>query len=221
MPEERESEQKYVNKNSQPNNFVNLQETIPTLLIDLAYATKHNFVGEKIDGYESNIALLTREATTALAKVQKELTNEGLGLKVLDAYRPQRSVDQFLAWAKNMEDTKTKQEFYPNLTKQELFDQGYLFERSSHSRGSTIDVTLVDLQSGLELDMGSAFDFFDSISWSDSKQISTQQNTNRLMLKQAMLKHGFLPIATEWWHFTLAKEPYPDIYFDFVAGVNS
>ena len=207
-----------MDKTGYPKHFLNLEEVVEGIEIELAYATKNNFVGEVIPGYNANIALCTEQAAKALGKVAQDVAKRNLGLKVLDAYRPQRAVDRFLNWAKDDQDTKTKAEYYPKLTKPQLFEQGYLFQRSSHSRGSTIDLTLIDMDKGLELDMGSKFDYFDPISWSDSKEIEVQQQQNRQVLHAAMAKQGFLPIATEWWHFTLAKEPYPDSYFDFVIG---
>ena len=207
-------------KNSPPKDFVYLDEVIPGLVIDLAYASDNNFVGEVIEGYQTNRALLTLKAAQALAQVQADLKSHNLGLKIFDAYRPQRAVDHFLRWAKAeekaAEDMRTKAKFYPDLTKQALFEQGYLFERSSHSRGSTVDLTLIDLGTRVELDMGSVFDFFDPISWSESTAVSPQAQLNRKALQSAMTNHGFAPIDTEWWHFTLAKEPHPDRYFDFV-----
>ena len=207
-----------MNKTGYPKYFINLEEVIEGVEVQLAYATKNNFVGEVIPGYKANIALCTEQAAKALSKVAQDLAESNLAIKVLDAYRPQRAVDKFLSWAKDDQDTKTKAEYYPKLTKQQLFDQGYLFQRSSHSRGSTFDLTLVDMDSGTELDMGSNFDYFDPISWSDSKKIGAQQQANRRVLHAAMAKQGFLSIATEWWHFSLADEPYPDSYFDFVIG---
>ena len=209
-----------MSKNIPPAGFVYLDEVIPSLVIDLAYASTNNFVGEVIAGYPSKRALLTAEAAEALGQVQTELKTRNLGLKVFDAYRPQRAVDHFMCWARTEEDADkemlTKAEFYPNLAKESLFEQGYLFKRSSHSRGSTVDLTLIDLGTSAELDMGSIFDFFDPISWSESTAVSLEAQQNRTMLRSAMSDHGFLPIKTEWWHFTLGTEPYPDSYFDFV-----
>jgi len=205
-----------VDKNTPQTNFVDLKEVIADAEVSLAYTSSNNFVGQIIDGYQVNRALLTQEAAVALRGVQTELKPLGLGIKILDAYRPQRAVNQFVAWAKDTQDLSTKEAFYPHLTKHEIFDQGYLFVRSSHSRGSTVDLTLIKTEDGTELDMGSAFDFFDEISWSDSQDIDSLQRSNRELLRRLMTKTRFEPIATEWWHFSLANEPYPDTYFDFL-----
>ncbi len=158
---------------------------------------------------------MTREAATALADAQNELAAFGLSLKVFDAYRPQRAVDHFVRWAEDLEDRKMKAVFYPTVPKNILFDEGYISARSGHSRGSTVDLTLVDLESGEELDMGTPWDFFDPSSWPSFQDLSTQVRANRNLLAAVMTKHGFRAIRTEWWHFNLDNEPYPDTYFDF------
>ncbi len=194
--------------------FINLQDLIPDLVVDLKYATSDNFVGAPIEGYAANMAWLTPPAAQALHSVQRDLKSAGLGLKVFDAYRPQRAVNQFLRWAQGTTAPKLAAEYYPGLKAEELFTQGYLLARSSHSRGSTVDLTLVSLDQSTELDMGSQFDFFGTRSWIDSTEVSPQARANRLLLREVMERHGFVPFHHEWWHFTLADEPYPDTYFD-------
>ena len=196
-----------------PPALIEIRDQIPTIVLDIKYANSDNFVGEPILGYNSPRALLSKQAVDALKKVQTELARQGLGLKIFDAYRPQRAVDHFLAWAEN-DDISTKPEYYPRIEKAELFSLGYLSERSSHSRGSTVDLTVIHLDDARELDMGTIFDFFDPRSWPDSKAVSEEAQSNRMLLQEVMLKHGFLPFETEWWHFTLDNEPYPDQYFD-------
>lgn len=198
-----------------PDGFVDLQEIIPSLRLELRYYSDNNFTGRPVAGYLKPRGIATREAAAALKKVQDELLPFGLGIKVFDAYRPQRAVDSFVKWAENREDTLAKARYYPDVAKRDLFKEGYIADRSSHSRGSTVDLTIVELASGTELDMGSPFDFFGPISWPDSTLVSPSQRANRLLLRTLMVKHGFNPYAQEWWHFTLASEPYPAAYFDF------
>lgn len=198
-----------------PPGFVYLDEAVPTIKLELRYSTDNNFVGRPIDGYVKPRAILTKEAAHALLKVQHALSAFQLGLKVYDAYRPQRAVDDFLRWAADPADTKKKAEYYPEIDKPELFRQGYLAERSGHSRGSTVDLTIVDLDSGQELDMGSPYDYFGPASWPTSTRPTTAQRANRMLLQTIMGQYGFAPYPQEWWHFTLKAEPYPDTYFDF------
>lgn len=201
-----------------PDGFVQCEAVIPDIRTDLRYATPHNFVGEKIDGYRQPRCILTRQAALALRKVQDELRPFGLGLKVFDAYRPQRAVDHFVRWANNPGDTRMKAEFYPRVEKGNLFKEDYIAARSGHSRGSTIDVTIVALRgelAGVELDMGTGFDFFGPESWPDHPAMTAQERANRMLLQGVMKKHGFRPYAKEWWHFTLEGEPFPTTYFDF------
>ncbi len=198
-----------------PEGFVDVKELIPDLRLELRYCGSHNFVGRPVDGYLKERCLLTRQAAEALKEVQADLKPFGLGLKVFDAYRPERAVADFVAWAKDTHDVKTKAEFYPDVAKENLFKEEYIADRSSHSRGSTADLTIVELKDGAELDMGSAFDFFSPRSWPDSPEIGAQQRANRLLLQALMTKHGFKPYTKEWWHFTLAKEPFPETYFKF------
>ena len=197
--------------------FVELEKFIPTIKLDIRYYTSDNFVGERIDGYESPKALLTIQAAVALKNVQAELVASGLSLKVYDAYRPQRAVDHFVRWAKDLDDIKMKLKYYPEVDKTNLFTKGYIDDRSGHSRGSTVDVTIISLSDPelVELDMGTNWDFFSPSSWPQSSIVTMQQRANRLLLYNVMSKHGFKPHNEEWWHFTLENEPYPDRYFDF------
>lgn len=201
-----------------PKGFVYLDAMVPDLRLDLRYAGSHNFVGEPIDGYRKQRCILTREAAEALRKVQEELRPFGLGLKVFDCYRPQMAVDHFVRWARDLGDIRMKQEFYPDVEKKDLFRDGYIAAKSGHSRGGTVDLTIVSLageDAGRELDMGSGFDFFGRPSWPDNPEIAASARAHRLLLRQVMEKHGFRPYAQEWWHFTLKNEPWPDTYFNF------
>ncbi len=174
-----------------PEGFVYADEIIPEIEIELRYYTSHNFVGERIDGYLKAKCILTEEAANALKKVQQELKAFGLGLKIFDAYRPQQAVDHFIRWAENLADTLMKEEFYPNVKKENLFEDDYIDARSSHSRGSTVDVTIVSLRSDTpdkELDMGSSFDFFSQESWPHHPDISTSQRAHRMLLQILMKK---------------------------------
>ncbi len=202
---------------SPPKEFVSLSEAIPTITLDIRYFGEDNFIGEKIDGYEAPKAYLTVKATEALKKVQEDLAPFGLGLKVFDAYRPQRAVDHFVRWAKNLDDTRMKAKYYPDVDKKNLFMELYIADKSSHSRGSTVDLTIVDLKDSKrqELDMGSGFDLFGPISWPDFPDVSASQRAHRLLLRQTMITHGFVPYPQEWWHFNYKNDPYPDTYFDF------
>lgn len=195
--------------------FVYVQKEIPDIIVDLRYFGTHNFTGRPVVGYEKPILIMSKAATQALKKVQQDLKAQGYGLKAFDAYRPQRSVTSFETWAKDINDTIAKAEFYPDVDKRDLFTLGYIAAKSGHTRGSTIDLTLVDLNTSKEIDMGSPFDFFGTISHQNAPQITAQQQANRLILKQAMLKHNFKEYQEEWWHFTLKNEPFPETYFDF------
>lgn len=200
-----------------PSRFIDLKKTVPNLVVDLRYFDKDNFIGQRIDGYEAPVCYASTSAAESLKAVQSELLSFGLGLKVFDAYRPQRAVNHFVRWAKDLNDMKMKMKeyYYPNVEKSDLFEKGYIAAHSGHSRGSTVDVTLIDLETGKELDMGSGFDFFSPISWPTSLAVTVQQRANRLLLRSIMLHHGFRPLQEEWWHFTLENEPYPTTYFDF------
>lgn len=200
---------------SLPDSFVYVQRDIPDIIVDLRYHSSHNFTGRPVVGYEKPVLIMTKSATKALKNVQHELKKKGFGLKVFDAYRPQRAVTSFEAWARNINDTIAKAEFYPDIDKSDLFTLGYIASRSGHTRGSTVDLTLIDLTTGQELDMGSPFDFFGTISHQDAAQINEKQKANRLILKQTMLQFNFKEYHEEWWHFTLKDEPFPETYFDF------
>lgn len=195
--------------------FVVVTEVIPDAILEIRYYSTYNFVGERIDGYEAPIALMTQQAADSLKAVSDELKAYGYRLKIWDAYRPQTAVNHFIRWAENVQDTAMKKIFYPMVDKSVLFEQGYIYARSSHSRGSTVDLTLIDAATGKELDMGSPFDWFGEESHPDYTNLTAEQLANRQILWDAMLGHGFTMIDSEWWHFTLANEPFPDTYFDF------
>ncbi len=195
--------------------FVELKQAIPGIVYDIRYFGNDNFVGKQVDGYHKAAAYLSREAAKALTEVQKELNAEGLGLKVFDAYRPQKAVDHFVRWGKDVNDTLTKAKYYPEVDKAQLFELEYVATRSSHTRGSTLDLTIIDLKTGQELDMGSPWDFFGAISHHDSPLVNATHTANRNKLRNLMKKHGFKEYPQEWWHYTLVNEPFPDTYFDF------
>jgi D-alanyl-D-alanine dipeptidase len=194
--------------------FVDAARHVPGLALDMRYAGSDNFVGRPIAGYEAPRCLLTPQAAGALARVQASLVPDGLGLKVFDCYRPRQAVADFAAWARDPADTQMKAAYYPRTDKADLFRLGYIAERSSHSRGSTVDLTLVRRADGVELDMGTPFDLFDPSSATDFPGVSPIQSRNRHRLRDAMIRAGFVPYAQEWWHFTLKDEPYPDTAFD-------
>ena len=198
-----------------PSGFVLLADDVPHIVQEIRYYSTYNFIGERIDGYEEPCALLTIEAARALKSVSSEMLVQGYRLKVFDAYRPACAVRQFVLWGIEDQDIRMKPYFYPELKKQELFSKGYIAKQSSHSRGSTIDLTLLDMQTGRELDMGSPFDLFSEVSHPDYRGISEEQYENRMLLQRLMLRGGFESIDCEWWHFTLKNEPYPDTYFNF------
>ncbi len=207
-----------VDARSASETFVDVSREIEGLIVEMRYFGSDNFTGRPVAGYEAPVCLLTREAASALADVQQRLKPFGLGLKVFDCYRPVQAVADFVAWAKDLQDERRKAEYYPSVPKTELFKQGYIADRSSHSRGSTVDVTLVDLRSRTELSMGSPYDFFDPISW-PAAAIDPDIRAKRLLLQTLMSAAGFAPYEQEWWHFTLKNEPFPDTYFDFPVAV--
>jgi zinc D-Ala-D-Ala dipeptidase len=221
-----------------PERFVEIREVIPDIILDLRYLTIHNFLGVTVDGYKSEKCYITNAAADSLLKVQQELKRFGFSLKIYDAYRPQKAVDHFVEWAKDLADTITKKEFYPTIDKSRLFIDGYIAEKSGHSRGSTIDLTIVPLplcsQPEFEvnnqcecykpiderfrdnsIDMGTGFDCFNELSHTENQSLSYKQRANRLLLVSLMEKYGFKNLSEEWWHFTLKNEPFPDTYFDF------
>lgn len=198
-----------------PDNFIYLTEVIPHVEFDLRYFSDENFIGQPIPGYQSNVLITTLQAAMALKKVQQDLAYSHFALKFFDAYRPQRAVDFFVRWANDPDDIRMKDIYYPHMDKDELIPRGFIVEQSSHSRGSTVDVTIISLEDGRELDMGTPFDLFDQKSWPSDTTVTTQQRANRQLLRIAMSKYGFMGLEEEWWHFTLRDEPYPDTYFDF------
>jgi D-alanyl-D-alanine dipeptidase len=201
-----------------PVDIVDLSEYAPSVLLDLRYGTTENFVGAIVVGYEAPRALLTKRAADALNTAQLRLLPLGYSLKIYDAYRPQRAVAHFVKWARDPMDTRTKQNFYPDVPKSELFARGYIALESSHSRGSTVDVTLMRRSADgnwRDVDMGSPYDFFGKVSAPDTSGISAEAAALRSLLRAVMIAHGFEPYSQEWWHFTLKDEPYSDTYFDF------
>ena len=212
--------------------FVTITDVVPDAILEIRYFGTYNFVGARIDGYEQPTALLTRRAAEALKAVSDEVKAQGYRLKIYDAYRPQKGVDHFVRWAADLPDTGMKPYFYPDLDKSVLFEQEYIMEKSGHTRGSTVDLTLFDMNTEKELDMGGTFDWFGPESHPDfcgnpdtgeytgdnskspaGRSITPQQFANRMILRRAMTAHGFKPLDTEWWHFTLRDEPFPDTYF--------
>lgn len=204
-------------KSNLPKGFVYLHELIPDIELELRYNTDNNFVGRPIEGYNGNYAILAEPAARALQKIQDDLKQEGYCLKIFDAYRPQRAVNHFISWARKPGDTLTKQQFYPEVPKNELFERGYIASRSGHSRGSTVDLSILNARTGQEVDMGSSYDFFGSISHHDTSLISPEQRENRQFLKNIMRKHGFVAYPKEWWHYTFKPEAFPETYFDFLV----
>ena len=195
--------------------FVSIGEVIPDVLLDIRYYSSFNFIGERIDGYEEPVALLTREAAQALKAASDEAKKRGLRLKIFDAYRPQKAVDHFVRWAKDPGDTRMKPFFYPELEKKDIIPQHYIAEHSGHSRGSTVDLTLFDMATQQDLDMGGTFDWFGEKSHPDYAGAGEARHANRMLLQSLMVKHGFRPLDSEWWHFTLENEPWPDTFFTF------
>lgn len=215
--------------------FVTLTDVVPDAILEIRYFSSYNFVGKRIDGYMEPTALLTRQAADSLKAVSDELVQKGYRLKIYDAYRPQMAVNHFVRWSQDFADTLMKAYFYPGLDKHELFPKGYIAERSGHTRGSTVDLTLFDMKTEKEVDMGGTFDWFGVESHpdycgthpdttlypeigkytGDGTGLTEQQYNNRMLLRSAMMRHGFKPLNTEWWHFTLANEPFPDTYFTF------
>ncbi|MER5755821.1 M15 family metallopeptidase [Streptomyces sp. NPDC002088] len=228
-----------------PADFVALRTVDPTIVQEMRYFTPHNFVGERIDGYQQPLCILTRPAAEALHKAQVQLLRKGYTLKVYDCYRPQRAVDHFVRWAEDLDDQRMKDEFYPNVDKTRLFEDGYIAEKSGHSRGSTMDLTIVRLPAkptrpyipgetlmpcyapkgerfpDNSVDMGTGFDCFDTLAHTLDPRIQGEQRTNRLLLKSTLENLGFVNLAEEWWHYTFKPEPYPDTYFDFPVSAKS
>lgn len=198
-----------------PKGFVYLNDVDASIQKELRYLSSNNFIGKPIDGYINNCIIVSKPTAKALLKIQAKLKKEGLGLKIYDAYRPQQAVDHFVRWAKVLNDTLMKQQYYPKVAKSQLFNLGYIASKSGHTRGSTVDLTIIELKTGKELDMGSPYDFFGSKSHPFYRKITEKQKENRMLLRRMMLKNGFKPYDNEWWHFTLREEPYPKTYFNF------
>lgn len=198
-----------------PKGFVYVKDYMPNVEVDLRYLSNNNFVGQPINGYIEPKLILTKKATLALVKVEEELNQKGLGLILFDGYRPQTAVNHFKKWAKDLKDTKMKSEFYPRVDKSILFKEGYIASKSGHSRGSTIDLNIIDLKTKKEWDMGTEFDFFGPESGHDYKKLKNNQIENRKFLKNLMEKHGFRAYSKEWWHYTLINEPFTKTYYDF------
>jgi D-alanyl-D-alanine dipeptidase len=197
-----------------PAAFVDASAVVPGLVADIRYAGSHNFVGRPIDGYQAPRCLLAKPAADVLADVARDLAARGLVIKVFDCYRPVRAVMNFVRWARDLNDTAARAEFYPSVDKRTLFRDGYIASHSGHSRGATADLTLATVD-GHELDMGTPFDFFSPKSWTADSRISAEQHANRMLLAAAMRRRGFRGYDKEWWHFTLRREPFPNTYFDF------
>ena len=200
--------------NNLPKGFVYIDEVINDVDIDIRYSNDNNFIGKKINGYNQSAAIGTKELALALKEIQNDLKHFGYGVKIFDAYRPQKAVNHFSRWSTN-DDVLMKDLFYPNIEKRDLFKKGYIASRSGHSRGSTIDLTIINLKTKEELDMGTSYDFFGIESSYDYSGLTYEQNSNRLLLYSVMKKYGFKSLRSEWWHFTLENEPFPDTYFNF------
>ncbi|MGB0879211.1 MAG: M15 family metallopeptidase [Polaribacter sp.] len=198
-----------------PKGFVYLYQVDPSIQTELRYITNNNFIGKPIEGYHKNCLIVTTKTANALKKVQSILVKKKLSLKIFDGYRPQEAVNHFVRWARVLNDTLMKSQYYPKVPKRELFKRGYIASKSGHTRGSTVDVTIVNTNTGKELDMGSPYDFFGEISHPFHKNLTSIQKENRLLLRKIMLENGFRPYSKEWWHFTLRNEPFPKTYFNF------
>ena len=207
--------------------FAAITDVVPDAILEIRYYSTYNFVGSRIDGYMAPTALLTREAADSLKAASDDLNAQGYRIKIYDAYRPQMAVSHFVRWGKDLNDTTMKPYFYPNVDKSRLFELGYIAEKSGHSRGSTVDLTLVNMATGKEIDMGGVFDWFgkeshpgcggnpETMEYRPNDTITAEQFNNRMILRTAMMRHGFKPLDCEWWHFTLKNEPFPDTYFTF------
>lgn len=223
-------QQDVINPEMDSSEFVLVTDVVPDAILEIRYYSTYNFIGDRIPGYEQPVAILTKQAADSLKVVSDELLQQGYRLKIFDAYRPQCAVDYFMAWAKDMDDVRMKEYFYPELDKAVLVSEEYVAEKSGHTRGSTIDLTLFDMKLQKEVDMGCTFDYFGLASHPDVlpgqeigsyQPINEEQYQNRMILRDAMLKHGFKPYDCEWWHFTLANEPFPNTYFNFPITTKS
>lgn len=205
-----------------PKDFVYLQDIAPSIKQEIKYYTNDNFTGRPIPGYKNPVCILTRPTAEALLKVEQELNQTGLGLKVFDGYRPQTAVNEFVRWSQDKDDQIMKANFYPNVNKADFFKLRYVAEQSGHTRGSTVDLTIIELKTQKELDMGTHFDFMDELSHPFNPAVGPTPSHNRQLLNQIMSKHGFIPLGpedTEWWHFTLKDEPFPTTYFNFPVSI--
>ena len=198
-----------------PSGFCLMSDYVPSVIQEIRYFSTYNFIGERIDGYEEPVALMTREAARALKDAANEFFVMGYRIKLFDAYRPVRAVKHFVLWALEDTDIRMKPYFYPDIEKEDTINLGYIAKRSSHSRGSAVDVTLLDMATGREVDMGTPFDFFGMESHPDYRGITDEQYDMRMLLQRVMVRAGFVPYENEWWHFMLEREPYPDTYFSF------
>ncbi|MEE9349398.1 MAG: M15 family metallopeptidase [Flavobacteriaceae bacterium] len=198
-----------------PKGFVDASDIVPNLKKEIRYATKNNFIGKPINGYTTDRCVLTKQAALALEQVNITLEELGLCVYIYDSYRPQKAVNQFVTWARAINDTLMKQQFYPNVAKKNLFKKGYIASKSRHSSGSTVDLTLFSDSINDVLDMGSTYDFFGEQSWVNYNKLSKVQIKNRQLLQRVMNENGFRSYPKEWWHFTLRYEPYRNVYFDF------
>ena len=195
--------------------FVTLADVVPDILQDMRYYSAYNFIGRRVDGYEQPVAMLARRAAKALVPVAEEVARLGLRFRIFDAYRPQRAVDCFVRWVEDVQDVKMKPWFYPDTEKSSFYALDFIGKRSAHSRGSAVDLTLVDMRTGMDLDMGGPFDFFGARSNFDFDGLTDRQRDNRALLRGLMTDHGFKPLDAEWWHFQLVDEPFPNTWFDF------
>jgi len=198
-----------------PEPFVYLEDIDPSIIQEISYATDNNFIGRPLDGYQSHRCVLPKPLALALANAQKDAKKQDLSLKIYEAYRPVRAVEDILLWSKDPSDQKMKAQYYPNIDKEKVFDLGYVLLRSAHCRGAAVDVTLVPLSSKKPLEMGTRFDAFDEHSHTENPNISEEAKKNRVLLCSIMHKHGFLNYPSEWWHFNFKDEPFPNTYFDF------
>lgn len=202
-------------KNKLPNGFVMVSDVLPDIIQEIRYYTTYNFVGKRIDSYNAPVAILSKKAADALKIASNEFISNGYYIKIFDAYRPKSAVNHFLRWSEDSNDTKMEKIFYPNVNKRNLFNLGYISKESAHSRGSTLDMTLIDMETGKEIDTGSPFDLFDEISHHGTNKITSKQTANRMVIKKTMERNGFESYSNEWWHYTLIDEPYSNTYFDF------
>ena len=193
--------------------FQKVSDVIYDAAYDIRYYSDNNFTGHRIAGYKAPIAYMTKDSLKALAIAAEDLRKQGYRLLIWDTYRPQKAVDDFVEWINNPNNEGDKT-FYPKLKKSQLLEGQYIMAKSGHSRGSTVDLTIIK-KDGTFIDMGGTFDLFSEISHPDYKKLTKEQKKNRKILHDAMIKAGFIGIDSEWWHFTLKDEPYQDTYFDF------